>query len=85
MAPKKRKAVAADAHESNPVNPDHVAVLNKRLEEIDAAGTPCKQQHTAEQQRPADGHSYHLTIVCMLQWKSDVKPSRLQQMKLWQS
>jgi hypothetical protein len=38
MAPKKRKVAAAGVQNDTLVNPDHVAVLNKRLEEIDTAG-----------------------------------------------
>jgi hypothetical protein len=46
MAPKKRKAAASGgAGTQAAVNADHVVVLNKRLEEIDAAGA-----HTAAQQ-----------------------------------
>lgn len=41
MAPKKRKVAAADVQTDVLINPDHVALLNKRLEEIDAAGA-CK-------------------------------------------
>lgn len=47
MAPKKRRAAAAGGAETHAaVNPDHLVVLNKRLEEIDAAGArTAAQQH----------------------------------------
>jgi hypothetical protein len=38
MAPKKRKTAAPGADTQSIVNPDHIAVLNKRMDEIDTAG-----------------------------------------------
>jgi hypothetical protein len=60
MAPKKRKVAAASAgaNAQHVVNPDHIAVLNKRLEEIDAAGAHprfCSAYTVALECRNAEG------------------------------
>lgn len=59
MAPKKRKAAAT--HEE-PVNPDAVALLNKRLEEIDAAGVRLLLQRAEGLLIPGQltHHSHHV-------------------------
>lgn len=56
MAPKKRRAAAAGGAETHAaVIPDHLIILNKRLEEIDAAGA-----RTAAQQHDVRGQHHSL-------------------------
>jgi hypothetical protein len=82
MAPKKRKVAAASAETKaqQVANPDHIAVLNKRLEEIDAAG---KHPRIAQTVAPGCRHAEDGTPV--LQLRIDAKQLKLQQTRLWPS
>lgn len=50
MAPKKRKVAVESAQHGIAVDPEHIALLNKRLQEIDAAGVcwPCAAAKNAD-------------------------------------